>query len=328
MLQIGMRSMTSIRSRLTAAATRRTLHPPLAFMHVPKTAGTSVSGYIDAMLRPRHTIRPYDRLMFGSFNEFDSIAPDIRQRIVTTPDKLPSGADAIFGHIALSTILSRYPHAKLLTILREPRSRVLSLFLYWRSRSGDENVARYGGWGERIVISRRPLSDFLDHPEIACLTDNMLTRMLLWPHPQIPDAGFIDPRDDTDLLEAARAALDRFDFVDLVANPLLFKGMSLWLKQVYGSSFWATIRTAMAGGQPIRSNEARVGTAAPHMAIHPAVAESADLLKRATRLDHGLWKIVVRRRMSNENPTALAERTFATTLDRYGGLRRSNHAGV
>lgn len=272
-------------------------------------------------------IRPFDRSMFGSWNGFRGMAPGIRQRVVITQAELPSDADVIAGHIALSTILSRYPRAKLLTVMREPRSRIVSHFLYWRMFD-DYTIAKYGDWGKYIAFSRLSLGDFLSQPEIACQIDNVFTRMLLWPHPQIPDADFIDPRHDVDLLKVALTALDRFDHAGVVSNPALFHDLSTWLRHVYGRSYWTTAKPALADRRVVRSNEARIDAADFDLGIRQAVAESTRLLERATRLDRPLWETVVRRRMPGEDPATLAERIFAAALDRYGGLRRSSRTDL
>ena len=53
--------------------------------------------------------------------------------------------------------------------------------------------------------------------------------MLLWPHPLIPDDGFIDPRHDQAVLAAAQASLDGFGFAGCLEDPALVGSLGLWL---------------------------------------------------------------------------------------------------
>jgi hypothetical protein len=57
----------------------------------------------------------------------------------------------------------------------------------------------------------------------------MTLRMLLWPHPDIPDGDFIDPRADRRLVDAALARLEGFAFIDLVENPQMADDLQAWL---------------------------------------------------------------------------------------------------
>lgn len=70
-------------------------------------------------------------------------------------------------------------------------------------------------------LTRRPLAEFLNQSEAACQTDNVYARRLLWPHPLIPDNGFIDSASDECLASEAIARLERIDFADVVENPQL-----------------------------------------------------------------------------------------------------------
>ena len=104
--------------------------------------------------------------------------------------------------------------------------------------------------------------------------------MLLWPDPRIPDAGFIDPRDDDAILRDARHRLDRFAFVGL-CERLDDGHLAAWL------------------GQPLRAmrtNEtagAELGQAAR---LADALTPTAlDALAHCSRLDLRLWCHVAHR---------------------------------
>jgi hypothetical protein len=113
----------------------------------------------------------------------------------------------VHGHFAFSTLQARYPNHQYMTLLREPYSRILSHWLYWRMQRNDE-LAGWGEWGTNHVrLARQPLAQFLGNATLACQIDNLRTRMLLWPHPNIPDNSFIDERDDEVLISTALARL-------------------------------------------------------------------------------------------------------------------------
>src|SRR6185437_1118360 len=167
------------------------LDRPLAFMHVPKTAGAALTHSLIEALPATVCVNCYDRGFFGALGSCEIILPPADHAVF---DALPAAdevIDFVAGHITYSTLVQGRPAARLMTVLREPRSRILSLWIFYRSQS-DETVSRLAGFGRVVRLARRPLIEFLNHPEAACHTDNKYVRMLLWPHPLIPDDGFID----------------------------------------------------------------------------------------------------------------------------------------
>src|SRR5215475_9603486 len=176
---------------LTEAAA---LDRPLAFMAVPKTSGSALTAGLCEVLPSTARTHGPNHGFFGAFRQFETMSPGLRQQIYET---LPpaNGIDFVFGQIAYSTLIQGRPTARLMTVLREPRSRILSLWMYWRSFP-DEDGAIAGAWGRVRRLTRPPLAEFLNHPEAACQTDNVYVRRLLWPHPLIPDDGFIDSASD------------------------------------------------------------------------------------------------------------------------------------
>jgi hypothetical protein len=55
---------------------------PLVFMHIPKSAGTSLSDALRTAVDPPAFFSALDRCNFGSFSGFESIGEDIRKRIL------------------------------------------------------------------------------------------------------------------------------------------------------------------------------------------------------------------------------------------------------
>ena len=106
---------------------------PLAFMHIPKCAGASLKFGLQKALMPTRFVSGFDRTLFGLFEDFDSMDIELRSSIYKCGRDLPRDADYIGGHFSASTLFEAFPTAQYMTVLREPKSRLLSNWLYWRS---------------------------------------------------------------------------------------------------------------------------------------------------------------------------------------------------
>ncbi|HZF77468.1 MAG TPA: hypothetical protein VE033_16700 [Acetobacteraceae bacterium] len=255
-------------------------------------------------LSPRRSVVGYDRSVFGTFDEFDTIHPELRRTICLDPTDLDPDADLVTGHMALSTLRARFREHRRFTILREPRSRLLSLWLYWRALPS-ATLSFWGTWAERARQSHRPLLDFLTVPEVACQTDNQVTRLLLWPHELIPDWGFI-PRDaDAVLLDAARRALSTLDYVGLSEDPDLDRRVGDFLGSAFSRPRVNETPSLKPEHRPVLAHEMNVPT--------------LEALFQRTRLDAALWSEVVRAAMPRQNPLMLGEQAFLGNLFRYIG---------
>jgi hypothetical protein len=190
--------------------------------------------------------------------------------------------------------------------VREPISRLLSHWLYWRQFSDDE-LAIWGAWRERMRIARRCLVDFLRASDIACQTDNVTARMLLWPDARVPQDGFIDPRSNRELVADAVAKLRDFDFVDYVENSDFVRNVSDWI------------------GAPLTferlNGTRRAYEKFPVELERELTPEAYYLLEARTRLDLVLWREVVERRSPNEDSGALRARILQATIERYKSLQ-------
>src|SRR6185437_11721122 len=115
------------------------LDRPLAFMHVPKTAGAALTHSLIEALPATVCVNCYDRGFFGALRSCETILPAARHEVY---DALPpgDGIDFVAGHITYSTLIQGRPAARFMTVLREPRSRILSLWMFYRSHS-DETIS-------------------------------------------------------------------------------------------------------------------------------------------------------------------------------------------
>lgn len=285
---------------------------PIAFLHIPKTAGIALRKALEAALRPRWPGRTVfgahfsDRSHFGGFQRFETLDCDrLDTQLSLDPAPLDPAPALLAGHASYATLTTLCPSAQLLTLLREPRSRLLSLWLYWRTRT-DEQLRPWGEWGQVVRYARRPLAEFLSCRSVACQTDNLTVRMLLWPHPRIPDADFIRPQEDSRLVEEAAERLRSFAFVDLVENPAWPAHLSRWV------------------GQPVSPTRVNETPAAPASVRSPLSDEltpqALALLDARSRLDLALWQTGVGRWVPDAEPDTLGRHTLMRQVARAARL--------
>jgi hypothetical protein len=277
---------------------------PLAFIHIPKTSGTAVLSGLMA-LSAAAVVGRFDLLMFGSYRDFDSIEPELRGQICTSPASLHGLSGFLHGHLSLSTVLQGRPDAQRLTFLREPWSRLLSHWLFWRQQT-DSDLAVWGGWGDRVKRCRGPLRDFLEDPLLACQTDNLMLRMLLWPHPLLPDDDFIDPANADELLRDATERLLKFDFIDIIEGGEFVPRLEAWTGQPF---------------QYQRENETRHIADDFRRPLHAELtARAIELLDIRSRLDLHIWATIAGRHIPSQDVSRLRQQTLMANIARYALL--------
>jgi len=184
-------------------------------MHIQKTSGQAVAAGLAKQFRLQSLIGGFDRSVFGAFDRFDTLSASALASIHV--NGLPRGK-AFAGHMSYSTLSNLAPDVQIMTALREPRSRLLSLWMYCRGRT-DDQLEGWGAWQDVVTLSHGSLSEFLNRDETACLTDNIAVRMLLWPHPLIPQGLPIEERYDSLLVSEASERLKGMAFYDVIENP-------------------------------------------------------------------------------------------------------------
>ena len=235
-----------------------------------------------------------DRVLFGGFDGFGTLGAEQRAELYDAPAQMPRARTLVCGHFALSTLRAAYPGAQLVTVLREPVSRLLSHWMFWRKQT-DEALAGWGGWGDYVRQARRPLGAFIAEPQVAVQTDNMALRMLLWPHPAVPVDGFIDPANDAELLREARRRLDGFALAEIVEGPVVAR-IGTWL----GRDFTYR-RLNETADMPERQRTPLAGQ---------LDAATLALLDERSRLDLALWRGVAIRRDGAAAATSLRRQTI------------------
>lgn len=277
-------------------------------MHIPKTSGTAITAGLQAALTPEVEIGGFDHSLFGSFRNFDTLDDSIRRQIHASPASLPKHADLVAGHLAFSTLRAAYPLARYLTILREPVARLLSHWLDPRQDT-EAMLAPWGDWAQWVRQARAPLATFLSEPTLACQTDNLMLRALLWPHPLIPEAQFIDPSHADRLVQQAMMHLMEFDFVDVVENRALGHRLQRWL------------------GWPFSHDQHNETSQIPeefrtplHRELTP---EALDLLDARSQLDLRLWAPIAARHVPGRDVSRLRQQMLLATVARHSVLMAS-----
>ncbi len=130
--------------------------------------------------------------------------------------------------------------------------------------------------------------------------------MLLWPHPLLPDEGFIDPANDMILLRQAEDRLLKFDFIDVIDDGEFVARLGDWVGQRF---------------QYKRENETTSIADAHRLPLHRELTPDAvQLLEDRSRLDQRIWSIIAARRMPAQDAEKLRERTLLTTIARHALL--------
>lgn len=165
---------------------------PLVFVHIPKTAGTSFTGYVTGHI-PKRQITP---TFLGDYNSIE----------------LNGGPRFLSGHFFYREIAPRIGEADYITFLRDPVTRSLSqykswndpinfrLFDPWRRRASSE-VVKALKLAQRLTYDEFVLSG---HPMFEDQLADLQTRML---------SGHADR--SPELLASAKETLNKMTFVGI-----------------------------------------------------------------------------------------------------------------
>lgn len=221
-----------------------------AYLHVPKVAGSSVSSAL-AAADPAARRAPFllDRTLFGGFARFGEVDP-ANAASVWDPSKGSLDAhDVVVGHFSLSALTTGFEPGEVVMMLREPRSRLLSHYSFWRG--WDPPI--HDGWLP-YEASRRAVeldwASFLRDPSIAAQTDNLALRLLLGPDPDIPPDAFIEASRLDELAARALASLDSLGHVDVIERHGCWQRLGAWLDTTLDMQ--RVNVTALASGPPIQ----------------------------------------------------------------------------
>lgn len=281
---------------------------PVRFLHIPKSGGSSVVAAIERTLSVG-SLAPQrlDRSILCDFEDFELLRPEARAQLALDCDEIRSLANyqVVAGHFSLDTLLQTAPASSIFTVLREPRARLLSLYLYWRAPGIGDFWEPY----RAPVHARRPLAEFLSEPILAPVIDNQICRMILSNDPRLPRSSFAAAADIDAIATDAIQRLEQLGFVGI-----LELGDHMWdgVARLLGT----TLETA------------KVNVAAEHFSVEPPqrdeklfTVDALDLLEERVAAD----MLVYRQMLAYAEPDAQAckrhiERAFACQLVSMGDL--------
>jgi hypothetical protein len=170
--------------------------PRVAFLHIPKCGGTTIYRHFKTNLggsRSSH-IAHFDSLKFAAF---DGAALTRAQR-----------AQFVMGHYGWNALAAVGEGAFRLTVLREPFTRLKSLYLYSRAKQSSDHRL-FAPLLE--AAKQRSFAEFClsPEPELRPLLDNAMTRTL---------AHDYYPLGEWDRERATRDATRHLDSLDLVVD--------------------------------------------------------------------------------------------------------------
>ncbi|HSJ92232.1 MAG TPA: hypothetical protein VK917_09180 [Ilumatobacter sp.] len=263
---------------------RRPLDPatrPIAFLHVPKCAGTSLATAVRQAL-PGHRWAPwiFDPDQFGPLADRE-LSDELRERTLPDPAAFAE-YDAAIGHFSLPSLLARFDPADVVTILREPRCRLLSHHQYWRNLD-DDATAEHDTWSDgNATADELEFGDWLADPRVAYQTDNLFARMIVPDHAGIRPDSFIQPASVPSVMASALAEIDRLGWVDVIER---------------GDSVWRDLGERL--GVPVVPERHNV-TVDRHGRPNPVEQllgpEAVEHLRARTVIDRAIWRSVAERR--------------------------------
>ncbi len=266
------------------------------------------------MLRSRRLCRPgrwrhtaSTGRFFADFRDFELLRQEARDLVAIEPEEVRAlgGYRAVSGHFSLGTLLQITDAASIATVLREPRARLLSLYMYWR----------VPGVGDPWVPSRatehakRPLSEFLSEPRLALVVDNQVCRMLLDGDARLPESSFAARSDIESLAADAIERLDELGFVGVLEF-----GDSVW--QGLGRLFGVELEPT-----ELNTTEEVGGLVPMGPGDRPFSPEALDLIEQRSAADLLVYDhALARAGMDAPERRRLRDRVFAEQLVKLGDL--------
>lgn len=174
----------------------------LIFLHIPKTAGTAITSF----LRQQFAEADVMPQLQANFHRSHPLWPLVARRYALLGVGMHLDHDRV---AALARGLAHEPPPFLLTVLREPRARLLSRYKEWRSTPDEHMQAARDHVKEAILTARtKSFSEFLhsDNPVVVDQLRNLQTRLLA-------GLNFCLKAKEADVLERARQNLACYDLV-------------------------------------------------------------------------------------------------------------------
>ena len=158
----------------------RTQGSALGIVHIPKTGGSAIRAAIVGVAACDLGQGYFDAAMVAGTG-VDHLPDETRHQFVTSEilQDLCKSNRIIIGHYTAPALLDA-GCCSIATQVREPRSRLLSLYRYWQSQT-PETRHSWGEWGTTAVDAAITLSleEFLCSHRAWAATENLMARQLL-----------------------------------------------------------------------------------------------------------------------------------------------------
>lgn len=274
----------------------------LVFMHIPKCGGTTLHTMLASQFPPELVCpERHDTLGDWTINEL-------------------SAYELFSAHYDLACCRSIPGDVRMVTMLREPKARLISLYYFWKSHRPHPDRDVYD-----LMLLARDCSpeEFFSHPVVAMHTvirnaiSGQLTRMTNRPQLEIQDAVLADP---DAVLSRSWEALRSFASFGIMER---FEESRIVLNRMLGLSM-QRIEPQQVLEQLVQTNDQLVP-----VSVAPVGAHLDRLLDRLTTIDRPLYARAValfdQRVRNNDVETAqrLPEPAYRTALlKRMAGMLR------
>ena len=276
--------------------------PRLRFLHLEKTAGSSLINVLAAQFHPLQIDADPDR----------NYPPHERRPFPHASYAAQRDAALVWGHYDLPSLrrLDAGSEAFTLCVFREPGQRILSLYYYWRANQADQaatvRCARETGL-LAFLRTRDPLIvNYIDNLYVRRLT-GLYATAAADPVAQTPD----------DALDAALACLSTLDFVGMSGR--LDDSLALLGKRI---GFTPPLHTPQVNVLArSERNSVLPYRPTPRETVTPEIAAE---LERLTRLDRVLYRQVEQRfehELAGTRRHASTDLAQAVRSDRAHGAR-------
>ncbi len=254
-----------------AACHRPSAGAPIAFMHIEKTAGTSLAEFLQRRFSPM-LIMPQPRDATAAATWFRH--PSARAYPI------------LQGHFDLQFLRTHAPDRQIVTFLREPVARLLSCYYYWRSGQIGNDVEDVNE--AAVLAGRLGLLDFLrcDHPVVVTQIDNIYARRLTGD--DRPAGIGVAERCSFAIVDRALAELDSLAFVGITER---FSESLVALSAKFG---WVPPRTIPCTNS-LHQNEIDLPQYFKPVPPEPITPQIRAELDRLTRLDRVIYRAALRK---------------------------------
>lgn len=246
-----------------------------------------------------------DTSIFCEFSDFDEFDDPARDMVAADDAEIEAlaGYDAVLGHFSLPTLLRLTTAPNIATIVREPRARLLSAFMFVHLSRMIEMWGRYGQ--EAFSLPARSATAFFTVPRLARLTDNQICRLILHGDPRMRDGKFIASHDADGLAEAALTQLDRFGYVGVLEYDDVWTDMT----RFFGVPL-----------DPVRANVSGEGEM-PEFPLPRAPFDAESVLavmEPRVAADRIVYETLLERKCGARRAGQISEAAFAAQLIHFG----------